>query len=48
MGNTYYVCADNIDGKENTYINALCDAVKKKGHEAINGGVGPNTVQSHG
>lgn len=48
MGNVYYVCADNIDGKENTYINALCDAVKKKGHEATNGGVGPNTVQSHG
>ena len=48
MGNTYYVCADNIDGKENTYINALCDAVKKKGHEGINGGVGPNNIQSHG
>lgn len=48
MGNTYYVCSDNIDGKENSYITALCDALKKKGHEAINGGVGPNTVQSHG
>lgn len=45
---TYYVCSDNIDGKETSRINALCDALKEKGHEAINGGVGPNTVQSHG
>ena len=45
---TYYVCSDNIDGNENSRINALCDALKKKGHEAINGGVGPNTIQSHG
>ena len=45
---SYYVCADNIDGKENSYINALCDALKKKGHTAVNGGIGPNTVQSHG
>ena len=44
----YWVCSDDIDGKENTYINALCDALKKKGHTATNGGVGPNTVQSHG
>ena len=48
MGNTYYVCSDNIDGKEQSRINALCEALKSKGHEAINGGVGPNTVQSHG
>ena len=45
---TYYVCSDNIDGREQSRINALCDALKKKGHEAINGGVGPNTIQSHG
>lgn len=45
---TYYVCSDNIDGKEQSRINALIDALKKHGHEAINGGVGPNTVQSHG
>ena len=45
---TYYVCSDNIDGREQSRINALIDALKKKGHEAINGGVGPNTVQSHG
>ena len=44
----YYVCSDNIDGKENSRINALCDALKKKGHTATNGGVGPNTIQSHG
>lgn len=45
---TYYVCSDNIDGREQSRINALCDALQKKGHEAINGGVGPNTIQSHG
>lgn len=45
---TYYVCSDNIDGREQSRINALCDALRKKGHEAINGGVGPNTIQSHG
>lgn len=48
MADTYYICSDNIDGNENSRINALCDALKKKGHEAINGGVGPNTIQSHG
>ena len=45
---TYWVCADNIDGKENSRINALCSALKEKGHTASNGGVGPNTVQSKG
>ena len=45
---SYYVCSDNIDGNEQSRINALCDALKKKGHEATNGGVGPNTIQSHG
>ena len=44
----YWVCSDNIDGKENTRINAVCEALKKKGHNATNGGVGPNTVQSKG
>ncbi len=44
----YWVCSDNIDGKENARINALCSALKKKGHTATNGGVGPNTVQSKG
>lgn len=45
---TYWVCADNIDGKEQSRIRALCDAIKKHGHSASNGGVGPNTVQSKG
>ena len=45
---SYWVCSDNIDGNENSRINALCDALKKKGHTATNGGVGPNTVQSKG
>ena len=44
----FWVCSDNIDGKENTRINAVCDALKKNSHTATNGGVGPNTVQSHG
>ncbi|WP_407422057.1 hypothetical protein [Methanobrevibacter sp.] len=45
---SYYVCADNIDGRENSRINALMEAMKKKGHSATSGGVGPNTVQSKG
>lgn len=44
----YWVCSDNIDGKENSRIEALCKALKKAGHTAHNGGVGPNTIQSHG
>lgn len=44
----YYVCSDNIDGNENSRIDALCKALEKAGHTAHNGGVGPNTVQSHG
>lgn len=45
---SYYVCADNIDGKERSRINALMEAMKKRGHSATSGGVGPNTVQSKG
>lgn len=45
---TYWVCSDNIDGKENSRIDALVKALEKNGHTATNGGVGPNTVQSHG
>ena len=45
---TYWVCSDNIDGKENSRIEALCKALKKAGHTAHNGGVGPNTIQTHG
>ena len=45
---TYYVCSDNINGKEKTYINAIVSALESKGHNARSGGVGPNTVQSHG
>lgn len=45
---TYYVCSDNIDGNENSRIEALCKALRNAGHEAQNGGVGPNTIQSHG
>ena len=44
----YWVCSDNIDGNENSRINALVEALKKNGHTATNGGVGPNTIQSHG
>lgn len=45
---SYYVCSDNIDGKESSRVNALIKALEKAGHTAHNGGVGPNTVQSHG
>lgn len=44
----YYVCSDNIDGNENSRIEALCKALEKAGHTATNGGIGPNTIQSHG
>lgn len=44
----YWICSDNIDGKENSRIEALIKALEKNGHTASNGGVGPNTVQSHG
>ena len=44
----FWVCSDNIDGNENSRINDVCQALKKNGHTATNGGVGPNTVQSHG
>lgn len=44
----FWVCSDNIDGNENSRINEVCQALKKNGHTATNGGVGPNTVQSHG
>ena len=44
----YWVCSDNIDGRETTRIKALVKALKDNGHKAHNGGVGPNTIQSHG
>lgn len=39
---TYYVCSDRIDGKENSYINAVIKELKAKGKDAVNAGVGPN------
>ena len=44
----YVVSSDNIDGKEQSRIDALCAALEKNGHTAIKNGVGPNTVQSYG
>ncbi|MCR5026992.1 MAG: hypothetical protein K6A34_06095 [Methanobrevibacter sp.] len=45
---TYVVAADNIDGKEQTYIKSCISALEKKGHTCENAGVGPNTIQSVG
>lgn len=44
----YVVSSDNIDGKEQSYIQACISALEKKGHTAENAGVGPNTIQSYG
>lgn len=44
----YVVSSDNIDGREQSRIDALCDALEKKGHTTVRNGVGPNTVQSYG
>lgn len=39
---TYYVCSDKINGKEQSYINAVISALKAKGKTAVDGGIGPN------
>ncbi len=39
---TYYVCSDKIDKKEQSYINAVISALKSKGKNAVDGGIGPN------
>lgn len=39
---TYFICSDNIDGKEQSYINAVISELKAKGKDAVSGGVGPN------
>ena len=44
----YVVSSDNIDGKEQSRIDALCSALEKKGHTCTKRGVGPNTIQSYG
>ena len=44
----YVVSSDNIDGREQSRIDALCSALEKKGHTCTKRGVGPNTIQSYG
>ena len=44
----YVVASDNIDGKEQSYIQSCISALEKKGHSCENAGVGPNTIQSKG
>lgn len=39
---TYYVCSDKINKKEQSYINAVISALKSKGKDAVDGGIGPN------
>ena len=45
---TYVVAADNIDGKEQSYIKTCISKLEAKGHTCENAGVGPNTIQSVG
>ena len=45
---SYVVSADNIDGKEQSYIQACISKLEAKGHTCENAGVGPNTIQSRG
>ena len=47
MANSYVIGADNIDGKEHSYLNKVSSALKKKGHKVKLLGVGPNVVQSY-
>ena len=44
----YVVAADNIDGKEQSYIKTVISKLEAKGHTCENAGVGPNTIQSKG
>ena len=39
---TYYVCCDDINGSEQSYINDVMAALKAKGKEVADGGIGPN------
>lgn len=45
---TYVVASDNIDGKEQSYIQTCISKLEAKGHTCENAGVGPNTIQSKG
>lgn len=45
---SYVVSSDNIDGKEQSYIQACISKLEAKGHTCENAGVGPNTIQSKG
>ena len=45
---TYAIGSDRINGKEQNYINQAIEAIQNSGHEILNLGVHPNSVQSHG
>lgn len=45
---TYVIGADNIDGKEQSYIDAIKSVLEGKGHTVESLGVGPGNVQSYG
>lgn len=45
---SYVISSDNIDGKEQSYIQACIKKLEAKGHTCENAGVGPNTIQSKG
>jgi hypothetical protein len=44
----YIVGADNIDGKEQSYISTVIQKLEAKGHTCQNVGVGPNHMQATG
>ena len=44
----YIVGADNIDGKERSYINIVIQKLEAKGHHCQSVGVGPNHMQATG
>lgn len=45
---TYYVSSDNINGKEQSYINTIASVLSNAGHAVKTAGVGPNTIQKAG
>lgn len=45
---TYAIGSDRINGKEQNYINQAITIIQNAGHETLNLGVHPNSVQSHG
>lgn len=45
---TFVVGADNINGRERSYINTVISKLQSAGHSTVNVGVGPSVVQNYG